>query len=380
MTLALSHLLALHSLPDIGSVRLSALLDYFAGDAEAAWQNTAEWPKALQGLIQPSLMSKLLADWRAVEPAALYEKFLLSDAKVVTRPEPHYPQALAEIKDAPYLLFYRGELPRAEDLCIAVIGSRKASAYGREAARFIAGGLAKAGAWVVGGLARGIDSMAHQGALDGGGKTIGVLGCGIDIVYPRENRQLFAEVAQNGCIISEYPLGMQPLGKNFPIRNRIVSGLSQGVIVVESGLRSGTQITVGYALEQNRNIYAVPGSIFSPNSQGTHNMIQKYGVKLICSADDVLEDFGSGVGWTADSSQETPASYQPALFATPPSNLTEQERQLWQALSEQCHFNDLLAMLNLNAAELGGLLTSCELDGWVERLDGQYFIRKNSKI
>ncbi len=379
MALALSHLLALHSLPDIGSVRLSALLDYFAGDAEAAWQNFAEWPKALQGLIQPSLLPKLSADWQAVEPAALYENFLLAGAKVVTRPEPHYPRLLAEIKDAPYLLFYRGDLPEPEDLCIAVIGSRKASAYGREAARFIAGGLARAGAWVVGGLARGIDSMAHQGALDGGGKTIGVLGCGIDIVYPRENRRLFADVAQSGCIISEYPLGMQPLGKNFPIRNRIVSGLSQGVIVVESGLKSGTQITVGYALEQNRNIYAVPGSIFSPNSRGTHNLIQKYGVKLVGSADDVLEDFRGGTVWPAAGVQQTAAaSYQPALFAAPPPNLTEQERLLWQALGEQRHFNDLLAALNLNAAELGGLLTSCELDGWVERLDGQYFIRKNS--
>jgi len=366
--MSLSHLLALHSLPDIGSVRLSALMEYFDGDAEAAWLNPDEWPAALRGLIPPAALAELRRDMRQVDVLALYERFLRSDAKVVTRPEPHYPQLLAGIKDAPYLLFYRGELPQAQDLCVAVIGSRKASAYGREAARFLARGLAKAGVWVVSGLARGIDSAAHRGALEGGGKTIGVLGCGIDVVYPRENSQLFAQVAGNGCVITEYPLGMQPLSKNFPVRNRVISGLSQGVIVVEAGLKSGTQITVDYALEQNRNIYAVPGSIFSPGSRGTHDLIQNCGVKLVARPEDVLEDFRPGLHNAA------PPSQAQSLFAPKPE-LSADERRLWEALAEQRHFNELAALLDMEAAELGALLTSCELDGWVKRLDGQYFIR-----
>ena len=377
--MGLAHLLALHSLSDIGSVRLAALLDYFDGNAEAAWLNPDEWPAALQGLISAAALQGLRAEQRQVDVMALYERFLRSDAKVVTRPEPHYPKLLASIKDAPYLLFYRGQLPGDYDLCVAVIGSRRASSYGREAARFLADGLAKAGVWVVAGLARGVDSAAHRSAIDAGGKTIGVLGCGIDIVYPRENRPLFAEMAEKGCIISEYPLGMQPLSKNFPIRNRVVSGLSQGVIVVEAGLKSGTQITVNYALEQGRNIYAVPGSIFSPSSMGTHSLIQRSGVKLVPSAADVLEDFQPGRQYGTPgglAAMAAPPVQQTMLFNMPPGLNSEEER-LWQALAEQRHFNELLGWLNMEAAELGALLTGCELDGWLERLDGQYFIRKN---
>lgn len=370
--MGLAHLLALHSLSDIGSVRLAALLDYFDGNAEMAWLTPDEWPAALQGLISAAALQSLQRERFQVDVMALYEKFLRSDAKVVTRLDSHYPKLLASIKDAPYLLFYRGQLPSENDLCIAVIGSRKATAYGREAARFLADGLVKAGAWVVSGLARGIDSASHQAALAAGGKTLGVLGCGIDIVYPRENRQLFAEMAEKGCIISEYPLGMQPLSKNFPVRNRLVSGLSQGVIVVEAGLKSGTQITVNYALEQNRNIYAVPGSIFSPSSQGPLDLIQKCGVKLVMTAADVLEDYHAGSQYGAPV-----VSQQPLLFNMPPSDLSAEAERLWRALEEQRHFNELLGLLNMDAAELGALLTECELDGWIERLEGQYFIRKN---
>ena len=377
--MSIAHLLALHDLSEIGSVRLKALLEYF-GDAEAAWNNFDEWPQALR---QPQPNYQLLwAEMQKQDLTALEERFLRSGAGVVTLNEPHYPRLLASIVDAPYLLFYRGELPDDDDLCIAVIGSRKATAYGREAASFFAKGLARAGAWIVGGLARGIDTCGHRGAIDAGGKTIGVLGCGIDVVYPRENLRLFEDVAANGCIVSEYPLGMQPLAKNFPIRNRIVSGLSRGVIVVEAELRSGTQITVDHALEQGRNIYAVPGSIFSPASAGVHRMIRDYGFKLVDSPNDVLEDYPQGVmygasGVAAASVQQSlfPAAEAAAPSAFAPAALSPDEHRLWDALVVQRHFNDLAAAMDMDASALAALLTICELRGFIKRLDGQYYVR-----
>lgn len=364
--MGIMHLLALHSLSDIGSVRLKALLDYF-GDAEDAWLNFDEWRQVLGNGPAYATMRQ---EMQKVDLPALYEQFLRSDAKVVTLTEPHYPKLLREIDEPPYLLFYRGELPGENDLTLAIIGSRKATAYGREAAAYLAGGLAKAGAWIVGGLARGIDTCGHKAALDVGGKTVGVLGCGIDVVYPRENRQLFAEVAASGCIISEYPLGMQPLAKNFPIRNRVISGLSRGVIVVEAGLKSGTQITVDYALEQGKNIYAVPGSIFSPASAGTHRLIKDCGVKPIASAEDVLEDYLLTDG--------AAMSVQQTLLSAQTLNLSGDEQRLFDYLAEQRHFNDIARELGLDSGGLAALLTIGELKGFIKRLDGQYYIRKNT--
>lgn len=371
--MGIAHLLALHSLPEIGNVRLTALLDYF-GDAETAWQNPEEWQRALPQLSGAAL-AQLRQARRELEPWELYERFLLADTKLVTLPEPHYPPLLAQIDDPPYLLFYKGQLPEPTDLAIAIIGSRRATSYGREAAAFLAGGLARAGAWVIAGLARGIDTAAHQAALQAGGKTLGVLGCGIDLVYPRENRPLFRQMAEKGCIITEYPLGMQPLAKNFPFRNRIISGLSQGVIVVEAGLKSGTQITVDYALDQGRSLYAVPGSIFSPLSQGTFNLLKNVGVKPVARPEDVLEDFRPGA---------RPVSVQQQLFTSaeePPPGLDELELRIWQALAgEKRHFNDLAAELAVSAGELSAKLTMCELKGLVQRAEGQYFCRRTAGL
>lgn len=375
--MGIAHLLALHSLPEIGNVRLTALLDYFGG-AEAAWQNPQEWAQALPRQFSKAALAQLRQDMQKLEPWELYERFLLTGAKLVTLPEPHYPQQLAQIDDPPYLLFYKGQLPQPLDLAIAIIGSRRATSYGREAAGFLAGGLAQAGVWVIAGLARGIDTAAHQAALQAGGKTLGVLGCGIDVIYPRENRLLFQQMAEKGCILTEYPLGMQPLAKNFPIRNRIISGLSQGVIVVEAGLKSGTQITVDYALNQGRSIYAVPGSIFSPFSQGTFSLLKNVGVKPVATPEDVLDDL-------RPVHRQPPPSVQPQLFGgqpeAPPPGLDELEQRIWQALAgEKRHFNDLAAELAVSASELSAKLTMCELKGLVKRADGQYFSRRTTGL
>ena len=376
------HLLGLHCLSQIGTVRLKTLVNYY-GDYEAAWQNFDEWPAVLGKGID---YRELREEWRQTDLPNLYESFLLSDSRIVTLDDAKYPRVLTEIEEPPYMLFYRGELPKPQDLTVAIIGSRRATAYGKEAAAYFADGLTRAGVWIVGGMARGIDSAAHRAALNAGGKTIGVLGCGIDIVYPRENHELFAAAAQNGCIISEYPLGMQPLSRNFPMRNRVVSGLSRGVLVVEAGLKSGTQITVDYAGAQGRNIYAVPGSIFSPSSAGTHRLIKEGIAKPAVSAEDILEDFAVGNFAQTAIEQQLPfynsgAAEQKNSVAPPkggPLPADMQERKLVEFLTEQRHFNDIVRELGWNSADLAGTLTLLELGGFIKRLDGQYYIRRQT--
>ena len=201
-----------------------------------------------------------------------------------------YPDILRQIYCPPPLLFFKGNKIKKADFCIAVVGSRKCSAYGRDAAEYIGGNLSKIGITVVSGLASGIDSCAQKAALKERGGSIGVLGCGIDIIYPPENKNLFKCVPENGSIITEFIPGTPPLKSNFPVRNRVISGLCRGVVVIEAGEKSGAIITSEMALKQNREVFAVPGSIFNPASIGCHRLI-KSGAKLVAGIDDILEEF-----------------------------------------------------------------------------------------
>lgn len=201
-----------------------------------------------------------------------------------------YPDILSLIYCPPPLLFYRGRKIKEANFCVAVVGSRKCSAYGREVAEYIGRNLSRIGITVVSGLACGIDSFAQKAAMEEKGGSIGVLGCGIDIIYPPENKELYRRIPENGSIVTEFPPGTPPLKSNFPVRNRIISGLSRGVIVVEAGNRSGAIITGEMALKQNREVFAVPGNIFNPVSRGCHMLI-KSGAKLAADIDDILEEF-----------------------------------------------------------------------------------------
>lgn len=404
--MGIRHLLGMHSLSKIGSARLYALMEYF-GEYQAAWDNFDMWPEVLGTGIDYAALKR---EWKHTDLAALYEKFLLSDAKLLTVDDPMYPRRLRGIPDAPYAMFYRGELPPDDDMVVAIVGSRRATAYGREAASYFANGLARSGAWVVGGMARGIDSAAHQAALDAGGKTVGILGCGIDVVYPPENAALYEEAAQRGCLISEYPMGMKPLGRNFPMRNRVISGLADAVLVVEAGAKSGTQITVDYAGVQGRRIYAVPGSIFSQFSAGTIALIRSGKAAIASSAQDILEDLAADRGESksratgkrnavsvADKAERPGAAKQLAFNTAGQMELAdidaererraaakpvakplpagEKERRVVEFVTEQKHFNDISRELGIAAPELAGLLTLMEIDGFIKRLDGQYYIR-----
>ena len=199
-----------------------------------------------------------------------------------------YPKVLLEIPDPPPYLYVKGEL-RGSETAVAVVGSRRASTYGMLTTTRLATELAAHGVTVVSGMARGVDTAAHRGALSGGGRTIGVLGCGIDVVYPPENRKLFEEMAEKGALVSEFPLGTLPLAENFPRRNRIISGMSRGVLVVEAMENSGSLITAQFALDQGREVFAIPGNINTSSSRGANRLI-KQGAKLVESVDDILEE------------------------------------------------------------------------------------------
>lgn len=278
-------LLAIHSLFGAANTSLKKVLDFYGGDAVAAWQDSGNWQQ-IEGCDNQSVL-ELAYKKGAIDLECLYQRFLDSDAHLLSIYEATYPRFLKDIHNPPPLLFYRGTLPATNDLCLAMVGSRRATAYGRQVGQMLAHDLSVQGITVVSGMARGIDSVCHQAALAAGGRTIAILGSGIDVVYPRENNILYQQIIKNGAVISEQPLGMEPLPHNFPLRNRIISGLSRGVVVIEAGHKSGTLLTVDFALEQGRDVFAVPGNINQENCYGTNNLL-KQGAIVVTEADDIV--------------------------------------------------------------------------------------------
>ena len=278
----------LNLIPGVGSLRLRRLLDHFGG-LEQVWQAAPRELQQIEG-IGPKVAADLHAGCR--NERALEEELALARREgvaIVTLNDAEYPPPLRDIWDPPLALYYRGSLPEAIAPAVAVVGSRRASFYGLEAAERLGYDLALRGVTVVSGLARGIDAAAHRGALKARGRTAAVLGCGLRRVYPPEHEPLAKEVAQAGAVLSEYPMQAAPLAQHFPQRNRIISGLSLGVVIVEAAPRSGALITADCALEQGREVFAVPGPITQMTSQGTHQLL-KQGARLVTGVDDILEE------------------------------------------------------------------------------------------
>jgi len=260
------------------------------GNATAAFEaGESCWESHVS--LENSISQRVWSSWKNGEAKAYAERLLLLGIRVMMPYEAEYPELLCTINDPP-LLYAKGLTLTSDQVHVAVIGSRKASQYGKRVAEQMSRDMAECGISIVSGLARGIDSSAHRGALQSAqGTTCAVVATGLDIVYPHENTALAASIAERGTLISEQPLGTRPLPQYFPARNRIISGMSLGVLVVEAGARSGTQITVGFALEQGRDVFAVPGSIYAANSHGPHFMIRQ-GARLVESADDILSELG----------------------------------------------------------------------------------------
>jgi len=290
-----------------------------------------------------------------------------------------YPPILKQIYDPPPVLYIRGTLGRQDNLAVGIVGSRRCSLYGQEQASRMAHLLASSGFTIVSGLARGIDTAAHQGALAAEGRTLAVQGCGLANIFPPENDRLAALISQGGACISELPLRYEPLAENFPPRNRIIAGLSLGTIVIEAGLRSGALITAKTALESNREVMAVPGKVDSPLSRGSHQLI-KQGARLIESVEDVMEALGY-IGeqlkdHTTLAAREATERVETPLFDTVADHLKGRERQVYEALGgEPLHADHIISETGLPAGTVSAILISLRLRGLVRQRPGNLFTR-----
>ena len=358
----IAYLLALHSLNQLGAAKLNKLLAAFGNDAEAAWNQPEAWREYIQ--LSAAQAQELFAARRDCSVERVYEAYLNSGAGVVTLEDAHYPLLLRQIYAPPPLLFYRGELPADDDICLAMIGSRRASGYGHQVAEMLARDLAAQGLWIVSGMARGIDGICHQYAIHAGGMTLAVLGGGVDVIYPREHSKLYGSIIEHGAVLSEFPLGSAPATFNFPLRNRIISGLSRGVLVIEAGEKSGTLLTVDHGLEQGRDIFAVPGPITSAVSRGTNRLITQ-GAKLVQTAEDVWREYLDAPKpvLTAEEKEKRP-------------QLAAEERDLLGQMSLPQHFDELLAVSGWPPNKLAALLTMWEIRGLVRQLPGKYYQRR----
>ena len=285
----LAYWIAFSRVQGIGPVRFKQLLDFFHTDVAAAWRADSK-ELAQAGLDQKTIHS-FLRQRSTIIPQQELEKLERLHVQVITWKDEAYPMQLKEIDHPPPVLYVAGSLTEADKFAIAIVGTRKASVYGRQVTERFASELAKGKVTVVSGRALGIDAVAHTAALDAGGCTLAVLGSGLDIIYPPENYNLARRIVDSGqgALITEFPLGVKPEAGNFPARNRIISGLAQGVLITEAPLASGALITVIFALEQGREVFAVPGSILSPGSAGVNKLLQDGGARLVTNVKDILE-------------------------------------------------------------------------------------------
>lgn len=345
-------------IPGIGRAKFSQMEQRF-GDLQRAWHATAAELR-MAGLDNRSIEA-IVARRPKISLDAEMERLERYKVKVLTWKDPAYPSRLKEIYDLPPVLFVRGSFAAEDEWSLAMVGTRRPTYYGREVTEQIAGDLARNGITIVSGLARGIDATAHRVALDAGGRSIAVFGCGLDIVYPSDHVKLAREIMERGALVSEFPLGTRPKADNFPRRNRIMSGVSLGVLVVEAGEGSGALITAGLALEQNREVFAVPGSVLSPASRGTNRLIQE-GAKLVRDSYDILEELNL-----------TMAVQQLEMRELLPA--TETESLILKCLStEPTHIDEVGRQCGLPISTVSSTLAMMELKGAVKQVGGMNYI------
>ena len=355
-------LIALNLIPKLGSIKIQSLAEKFKSYSEfmkAKPEDLSEIPG-----IGKIISDKIIEYRGKIDPNREIEKAKKQGIKIVTLVDENYPEQLKQIYDPPPVLYVRGEQSSLSNKSIAIVGARKASTYGRNVAMRFAKELASMTVNVVSGMARGIDSYAHKGAIDAGGPTTAVFGCGIDIVYPPENENLMKKILECGCVISSFPLGTPPLAANFPARNRIISGLSLGTLVIEAAEKSGSLITADFSLEQGREVFAVPGNIFSPYSRGTHKLI-KQGAKLVENIDDILDEL------YLERINNKNVEDNPDL-----QNLSVTEKRLFELVDYQpVQIEHLISKAQGNSREVNAILTRLELKGLISALPGGHFVR-----
>jgi DNA processing protein len=357
---ALKYWLGFNYISGIGPAKVQALLGYF-GSLDRAWQATESQLHEI-GFDNRTIHSFIEARSK-LDLDEYLKKVEGSHVRVLTWEDEEYPVALREIPAAPPVLFLRGQMEPVDQWSIAVVGTRRLSAYGRLMTRDLVSGLTRNGITIVSGLARGIDGIAHKTALEQGGRTIAVLGCGIDKVYPPEHRELAHEIVDGrGAILSDYALGTEPDSKHFPARNRLISGLSLGVLVIEAGEKSGALITAKFAIEQDRDVFAVPGNVNSPVSVGPNRLIQQ-GAKLVMRIEDILEELNLRM-----------IAEKAAAHVILPD--TPEEASLLTSLSSQpLHIDELGRLTGLPSSIVSSTLTLMELKGMVQQVGGMNYVR-----
>jgi DNA processing protein len=359
MTKEQQALLRLQLTPRIGRAALFKLRSSFGSFLAALQANGQSWRQAglSEQLYQelPATDSPLLAN-----TLKMVEKLGVA---IIDFWDDDYPALLKEIHDPPAVLYVRGALPQAE--CLAIVGSRRATSTGQIITKELAADLARRGVCIVSGLACGIDSAAHRGALEGGGATIAVLGCGVERAYPQENANLFRDILEHNCILSEYPPGTPPLAHNFPARNRIISGLSKGVLIIEAAAKSGSLITGDFALEQGRELFAMPGAIQSPNSNGTNRLL-KQGACLVTESSDILAALWPHAQQAGGTPQRT----------DPFDELPQEQLRVYRQIGlEPLYCDEIARKCDLTPMELSVILLDLELRGAVQTLPGNLYIR-----
>ncbi len=365
--------LTLHLTPGLGPAACKRLTDFF-GDPQKVLEADRQSLSKVPGVKKSS------AEALAQRPAKEEVEKEINDARtkgvtIITWEDATYPDLLRNIHTPPMVLYTKGLVEHLNSPCLAIVGARAATSYGRQVSENMAYQLAQYDITVVSGLALGIDAAAHNGALDANGRTIAVLGCGIDIVYPRQNQALYEKISQKGLLLSEYPFGTQPESFRFPARNRIISGLSLGVLVVEAARRSGSLITAELALEQGREVFAIPGMVHSPKSEGAHRLL-KEGAKLVQHVDDILEELPLKVS-SVSQAEGQQASQDSALAQT----VSPEEMKVFSFLEVYPKpIDEIIAATGLTASTVNELLLLLELKGMVASLPGNQYQKKVAVI
>jgi len=355
------YLNALNKIPGIGPQKMKLLMNRF-GDSKKVWES--DLSEIMAGGINEKLAQIIIRERVRINPELEWEKLTRENIRLIDFDSPDYPRLLKEIPSAPYLIYYKGDYDFNSRPLLAIVGSRKFTTYGQQVALSLARDLAGAGITVVSGMALGIDTFAHRGALEAGGQTLAVLGSSLEdgFIGPRTNFNLSRQIIANGALLSDYPPGTQATAQTFPARNRLMAGLTTGTIVVEAAQQSGTLITANMALDFNREVFSVPGNIFSPVSQGTNSLI-KQGAKIITGVNDILEELN-----LTDFRQEK--KIQEIIPAS------KEEEIILQILSnEPQHIDRIIKLSKINTSIVSSTLIILEMKGYIKDMGGQNYIR-----
>ncbi|HZK43335.1 MAG TPA: DNA-processing protein DprA [Syntrophomonadaceae bacterium] len=352
-------LCAIHKVQGIGNKTLFKIKEHFGSFSTCLNSRYEDLQKTT---LSPSICDDII---NARTDCLRYMESLQNEyIKIITITDEDYPDLLRHISNPPYLLYAKGEINLLKQFCVALVGARAATPYGRTVAFKLGQELAEQDIVTVSGMARGIDTEVHKGTLEGKGKTIAVLGSGVNIIYPRDNTNLYKEICENGLVISEFAPGTPPEPGNFPARNRIISGISRGVVVIEAKIKSGALITADFALEQGRDVYAVPGHITSKNCEGTNNLI-KQGAKLTSCIEDILEEY-----------YELQDLKPTDIIQGELTLLDDVEQLLLESLDfEPHHFDKLLSLSQISIGDLSMALLNLELKGIVKSMPGNYYVK-----